>query len=650
VVVLAAAAGSFTALPTANALTPLPLLPATQFAVSAPATAVAGTPVAVTVTAQDITATTVTSYTGTVHITTSDGAATPPPDATLTSGVGTFQVTFATAGVQTVTATDAGNPLITGTSGNVTVTLPANHFLVDAPTSAAAGNQYDVGVTAKDSNNATVTGYTGTVHLTGGGTGAALPANAALTSGTGTFHVTSYRAGSQPVTATDTVTPSITGEDSVTITPLAADHFDVVHPAGLVTAGSPALFQITAYDTYANVATGYSGTVHITTSDAQAETPAVDPTLSGGAGYFDVTPKTSGSQTVTATDTTTPALTGSTIIDVTPAAATTLVVNAPATAAPGVPANVAVTATDAYGNTDTSYAGTVHITSGDAAANLPANGTLPSGKGTFSVTFNTVGSESVTGTDTVTPSITGTDNVTVAKGATTTVAGSTPTTLVAHVTSTVDGTPGGTVSFKVDDVAVGSPATVNGSGNATLTHALPAGDHTVGATYSGDGSFLTSHDQSTVTAPTLSGSRSSAHPISSFGWYRSPVTISFTCHQGSAPIACPHPVRLGHQGKGQTVKRTAWAIDGGHNSTTVKTNIDTVAPSVRVKGVQPGHLYSHAPAAKCKARDALSGVASCTIATHQHGRAVTVIATAQDKAGNVSRLKADYKVKKGVTV
>jgi hypothetical protein len=112
---------------------------------------------------------------------------------------------------------------------------------------------------------------------------------------------------------------------------------------------------------------------------------------------------------VTATDTLTPSITGiQSGIVINPAAATTLVVaglTTPRTA--GVAGTITVTAKDAYGNTATGYAGTVHFTSTDGAAVLPANATLTAGVGTFSVTLKTVGTLSVTATDTVTASITG---------------------------------------------------------------------------------------------------------------------------------------------------------------------------------------------------------------------------------------------------
>ncbi len=184
---------------------------ATHYSVSAPTTATAGTPITVTVTALSASNATVTGYTGTVHFTSSDGAATLPANATLTNGVGTFNVTLNTAGNQTVTATDTVTSSITGTSGNISVSLVATHFSVSAPGTATSGTAFPFTVTALSAGNATVTGYTGTVHFSSSDGAASLPANAVLANGTGTFNATLNTTGSQTITATDTVTSSITG-------------------------------------------------------------------------------------------------------------------------------------------------------------------------------------------------------------------------------------------------------------------------------------------------------------------------------------------------------------------------------------------------------------------------------------------------------
>jgi hypothetical protein len=65
----------------------------------------------------------------------------------------------------------------------------------------------------------------------------------------------------------------------------------------------------------------------------------------------------------------------------------------------GTPVLVGVTAQDASGNRILNYSGTVHFTSTDPNASLPPDTTLENGTGTFTVTFNTTGSQTVSATD-----------------------------------------------------------------------------------------------------------------------------------------------------------------------------------------------------------------------------------------------------------
>jgi subtilisin-like proprotein convertase family protein len=144
------------------------------------------------------------------------------------------------------------------------------------------------------------------------------------------------------------------------------------------TAGQAGSFTVTAKDANGNVATGYTGTVHFTTSDPQAQLPA-DYTFTAadaGSHTFSTTLTTAGMQSLTVADTSASGLTGTEAgITVIPAAASRLAVSDPATATAGTAFSVTVTAQDAYGNTATGYTGTVHFTSTDAQAVLPADST-----------------------------------------------------------------------------------------------------------------------------------------------------------------------------------------------------------------------------------------------------------------------------------
>ena len=79
----------------------------------------------------------------------------------------------------------------------------------------------------------------------------------------------------------------------------------------------------------------------------------------------------------------------------------------------GVTETFTVTAHDAYGNTATSYTGTVTFSSTDSQAFLPANyafTTTDAGVHIFIATFKATGTQSITATDTVNALITGTQS------------------------------------------------------------------------------------------------------------------------------------------------------------------------------------------------------------------------------------------------
>ncbi len=174
----------------------------THFSVTAPASVTAGVPFNVTVTALDASNATVTSYTGTVHFTSSSAGTLPAdyPFVAGDNGAHTFTATLTTVGSQSISAADGG---ITGSTNTTVIAAPATHFSVTAPANVTAGVAFNVTVTALDASNATVPGYTGTVHFTSSSAGA-LPSDytfAGGDAGVHTFSVTLTTTGAQSVTA-----------------------------------------------------------------------------------------------------------------------------------------------------------------------------------------------------------------------------------------------------------------------------------------------------------------------------------------------------------------------------------------------------------------------------------------------------------------
>ena len=253
-------------------------------------------------------------------------------------------------------------------------------------------------------------------------------------------------ASAQPVTPP--VTPPATSASKLALAGLPSS----------VTAGSAVTFTVTATDANGNSMSNYRGTIRFTSSDSKAILPAnyTFTAADNGVHTFTVTFKTSGSQSLTATDSATSSIAGS-LTGITVNAASTTPVPAsrlvfagiPSSVAPGQSVSFTVTAANASGQTATGYRGTVHFTSSDSKAILPANYTFTAadnGVHTFTVTFKTAGSQSLTATDTTTSSITGGQaGITVATAPAT----ATPVSRLVFTGIPSSVTPGQSVSFTV---------------------------------------------------------------------------------------------------------------------------------------------------------------------------------------------------------
>jgi hypothetical protein len=245
-----------------------------------------------------------------------------------------------------------------------------------------------------------------------------------------------------------------------------------------------------------NVLSGYTGTVHFTSSDPGAILPADYTFKAADAGSHDfiATVNTAGSQTITVRDTTITGFTGSTTVSAATNVARALRISIQGNAATGAPATLVVDAVDALNGLVPSYSGTVRFTSTDAGAVLPPNTVLTNGTGTFTATFNTVGPQSLTVTDVGNPTLTGTNQVRVAAPA----ANPTTTTLTSAQQTTTFGQPASVTMTVTGTGVTASPAnydiTVDGQqfsfgamqGSTVQTMLNHGGRHTVFADYLGD--------------------------------------------------------------------------------------------------------------------------------------------------------------------
>ncbi len=354
-----------------------------------PSTITAGNSGSFTVTALNADGSTDTNYTGTVHFTSSDPLALLPANYTFTTadaGVHTFSATLKTAGNQSITATDTTTGSVTGSDTGITVTPAAASQLVfgQQPSTTTAGQTISPAVTVdvEDPYGNRVTSDSSTVTVTlSSGTFASGSAtvSAAASSGVATFAALQInKAGSYTLKATDGTLASATS-GTFSIQPAAASTLSVTGFPTSTTAGVAHTFTVTLRDPYGNIATGYTGTVHFTSSDHKAVLPANYTFTAADAGIhtFSATLKTAGTQSIMVADTTTTSLKGTEGgIKVNPAVASKFLLAAPASVSAGVAFSLTVTAEDAYGNVVVGYTGTLHFSSTDSQATLPANYTF----------------------------------------------------------------------------------------------------------------------------------------------------------------------------------------------------------------------------------------------------------------------------------
>ncbi|MGI8688043.1 MAG: beta strand repeat-containing protein [Thermomicrobiales bacterium] len=254
---------------------------------------------------------------------------TPGPAAAITQDAGAGQSARVTTAFPTALAakvTDAsGNPI-----PNATVTFAA-------PASGASAT-FAGGTTTAITNNSGI-------------------ATAATVTANGT-------AGSYTVTAT---TPGIAGNAAFTLTNLPGPvaHFALVtagpvapaaHNVKNVSPAPPLAVQsgisltiiVTALDANQNIATGYTGTIHFTSSDSHAVLPPnyTFALADDGVHSFTLALNSTGTQTVTVTDITGSPATGSVSIIVTAVPVTVVPITpAPATPTPSTPSTTTATAT-----------------------------------------------------------------------------------------------------------------------------------------------------------------------------------------------------------------------------------------------------------------------------------------------------------------
>jgi Domain of unknown function (DUF4394) len=419
---------------------------------------VAGAASPITVNAVDAYGNVAAGYQETVTFSSSDSAAVLPANSMLNNGVGSFSTTFNTVGAQSFTATDTGNSNITATASNIPVIVPVDlvgleaggvlvHFdsnlktLTNVATiTGLSAGQTIVAIDFRPANNQLygLAFSTGLVQLY-----KIDPTNAVATAVGSPVSVspadTSFSFGFDPVNDVARVisntdenlrinptTGVLIATDS-SLTP-SSDYVGVAYSNNFSGAAQTTLYSYDLLNNNLVTIGSFNGTPNSPNSGqvsvvgpsgvtADSTQPANDgfDIGSDGIGYLHLVTAGNNSGLYT-TNLTTGAVSligtvSGTLEDITMApAASFTVAGFPSPIAAGTPGTFTVTALDAYNEVVPSYHGTVTFDSTDPKAVLPANSTLTNGLGTFTATFNTVGTQSLTAVDTAAPTINGTQS------------------------------------------------------------------------------------------------------------------------------------------------------------------------------------------------------------------------------------------------
>ena len=300
-------------------------------------------------------------------------------------------------------------------TAKVTIGEAVKFTIAGSTTTPATGGAVNLTLTAKDVNNATVTGYSGSHNLVFSGavagplgneptvsdsSGAVVNFGAAtalnFTSGVATISSTKngvlriYKPGSASITATEGAL--------TTPTPLAlnvlptATRFVITAASTTPAVGASDDLKIVAMDAYGNVSTNYTGSKSLIFSGPLASPAGNTPTVTNSSGTainvgsataiaFEagVAEASSGdggiavlykaaAAVLKATEGSVTTPTGLTITPTPGAAAKLVLTSSTATPVAGTGFNVTTTAQDAYGNTAASYTGSKNITFSGAAA------------------------------------------------------------------------------------------------------------------------------------------------------------------------------------------------------------------------------------------------------------------------------------------
>jgi len=209
---------------------------------------------------------------------------------------------------------------------------------------------------------------------------------------------------------------------------------------------------------------------------------------------------------------------------------------------------------------------------------------------------------------------------------------------------------------------VGTPVTINGNGfgqsqnvvsgvtfngvsatigtwsDTAITTTVPAGASTGNVVVTNASNLVSSGVSFTVGQPlAIVASRDIAS--NGAGWNNTPVTVSFACSGGVAPVNCPSSQVVTAEGANQIISGTATDSAGSSATASVTVSLDKTPPTItaQVTPAPNANGWNNTPVTvSYTCSDALSGVAACPgptpVSTEGANQSISNMAT--DKAGN----------------
>ena len=277
---------------------------ATQLALLLPATTRVDSPVRITIMALDAKGRVVPTFTGEATLSTSDEAAALPESVVFERGRATALVTFGTDGEQTL-VTKAGDLTAEATTAVAPQPVVAD-FRIEIRPEVVVGEPTKVSIVAVNAEGQVIRDFSGSATLASSDPTARIPETIQFRRGKAVFQAAFTALGTQQITATSgdvKASATTTVKESPTVA-----GFSVWMPRNVI-AGMPAVAQLMAVDADGRLVRGFTGTLDVSSSDADATLPSTV-TFINGIAFLRVTFATVGAQSITVVDPGKPDATG----------------------------------------------------------------------------------------------------------------------------------------------------------------------------------------------------------------------------------------------------------------------------------------------------------------------------------------------------